>query len=72
MTAVYALHGHLPQYLRCACGKMVSILASAQLCYFDESDRQAAVKQASKRLQLDEKSFPARTLSGMISSAKTA
>jgi DNA helicase-2/ATP-dependent DNA helicase PcrA len=37
---------------------------------FDESDRQAAVKQASKQLQLDEKSFPARTLSGMISSAK--
>src|SRR5690606_30534259 len=37
---------------------------------FDESDRQAAVKQASKRLMLDEKSFPARTLSGIISSAK--
>ena len=37
---------------------------------FDESDRQAAVKQASKQLMLDEKSFPARTLSGMISSAK--
>jgi DNA helicase-2/ATP-dependent DNA helicase PcrA len=37
---------------------------------FDESDRQAAVKQAIKQLSLDEKSFPARTLSGMISSAK--
>jgi DNA helicase-2/ATP-dependent DNA helicase PcrA len=37
---------------------------------FDESDRQAAVKQASKQLMLDEKSFPARTLSGLISSAK--
>ncbi|MCA9324522.1 UvrD-helicase domain-containing protein [Candidatus Saccharibacteria bacterium] len=37
---------------------------------FDESDRQAAVKQASKQLMLDEKSFPARQLSGLISSAK--
>lgn len=37
---------------------------------FDESDRQTAVKQASKQLNLDEKSFPARTLSGLISSAK--
>ncbi len=37
---------------------------------FDESDRQAAVKQASKQLMLDEKTFPARVLSGIISSAK--
>ena len=37
---------------------------------FDESDRQAAVKQASKLARLDEKSFPARMLSGIISSAK--
>jgi len=37
---------------------------------FDESDRQSAVKQASKQLMLDEKSFPARTLSSMISNAK--
>src|SRR5690606_3560266 len=37
---------------------------------FDESDRQAAVKQASKQLMIDEKSFPARVLSGIISSAK--
>jgi DNA helicase-2/ATP-dependent DNA helicase PcrA len=37
---------------------------------FDEADRQAAVKQASKQLRLDEKAFPARALSGMISSAK--
>lgn len=37
---------------------------------FDESDRQAAVKQASKQLSVDEKSFPARVLSGIISSAK--
>ncbi|HKU18803.1 MAG TPA: UvrD-helicase domain-containing protein [Candidatus Saccharimonadales bacterium] len=37
---------------------------------FDESDRQAAVKQASKLAHIDEKSFPARMLSGIISSAK--
>lgn len=37
---------------------------------FDESDRQAAVKQVSKQLMLDEKSFPARTLSSIISNAK--
>ncbi|HVW23194.1 MAG TPA: UvrD-helicase domain-containing protein [Candidatus Saccharimonadales bacterium] len=37
---------------------------------FDESDRQAAVKQASKQLMIDEKAFPARVLSGLISSAK--
>lgn len=37
---------------------------------FDESDRQTAVKQAIKQLMLDEKTFPARTLSGLISSAK--
>jgi DNA helicase-2/ATP-dependent DNA helicase PcrA len=37
---------------------------------FDEADRQAAVKQASKRLGIDEKAFPARTLASMISSAK--
>ncbi len=37
---------------------------------FDESDRQAAVKQVSKQLMIDEKTFPARALSGLISSAK--
>lgn len=37
---------------------------------FDESDRQSAIKQASKQLMIDEKSFPARTLSSIISSAK--
>lgn len=37
---------------------------------FDESDRQTAIKQASKQLMIDEKSFPARTLGGLISSAK--
>ena len=37
---------------------------------FDEADRQAAVKQVSKQLMLDEKTFPTRALSGLISSAK--
>jgi len=37
---------------------------------FDESDRLSAIKQASKQLMLDEKSFPPRTLSGLISGAK--
>ncbi len=37
---------------------------------FDEGDRQSAVKQASKQLMLDEKTFPARAISGLISSAK--
>lgn len=37
---------------------------------FDENDRQAAVKQASKELRIDEKSFPARLLSSLISGAK--
>ncbi len=37
---------------------------------FDESDCQAAIKQASKQLGIDEKSFPARLLKGLISGAK--
>lgn len=37
---------------------------------FDESDRVSAIKQASKQLMLDEKSFPPRTLAGLVSSAK--
>ncbi len=37
---------------------------------FDESDRLSAIKQASKQVMLDEKSFPPRSLSGLISSAK--
>ena len=43
---------------------------SRSFVIFDESDRQAAVKQASKALRVDEKSFPPRVLSGIISSAK--
>lgn len=37
---------------------------------FDEADRQSAIKQASKQLMIDEKAFPARAISGLISSAK--
>jgi DNA helicase II / ATP-dependent DNA helicase PcrA len=37
---------------------------------FDESDRQATIKQVSKQLMIDEKAFPARTIGGLISNAK--
>jgi len=37
---------------------------------FDESDRQSAIKQASKQLMIDEKAFPPRALSNVISGAK--
>ncbi len=37
---------------------------------FDESDRQSAVKRASRQLRLDEKAFPARMLASLISTAK--
>lgn len=37
---------------------------------FDEQDRVSSIKQACKIARLDEKSFPPRTLSGLISSAK--
>jgi DNA helicase II / ATP-dependent DNA helicase PcrA len=37
---------------------------------WDEADRQAAVKQAARQAGVDEKSFPARLLSSLISGAK--
>ncbi len=37
---------------------------------WDEGDRLAAIKQVCKQLMVDEKSFPPRVLSGLISSAK--
>lgn len=37
---------------------------------FDESDRQALIKQISKRLLIDEKQFPPRAIASIISSAK--
>jgi DNA helicase-2/ATP-dependent DNA helicase PcrA len=39
---------------------------------FDESDSQAAIKQVSRRHMIDEKTFPPRVLSSLISSAKNA
>lgn len=43
---------------------------SRQFVIFDEADRQAAVKRVSQELHIDEKSFPARAISSLISSAK--
>ena len=43
---------------------------SNRFVIFDESDRQAAVKRVSKQLMLDEKLFPAKVISSLISSAK--
>jgi len=37
---------------------------------FDEADRLSAIRQANKKLQIDEKSFPPRLIAGLISSAK--
>ncbi len=37
---------------------------------YDEQDRLSTVKQVSKQLHIDEKAFPPRLLSGLISSAK--
>lgn len=47
-----------------------AIGVSRTFVIFDETDRQAAVKQVSKQLMIDEKAFPARVLSSLISSAK--
>lgn len=37
---------------------------------FDETDRLSTVKQVSKQLRIDEKSYPAKAISGLIGSAK--
>lgn len=37
---------------------------------FDESDRVSAIKQATRTLRIDDKSFPPKTISNLISSAK--
>lgn len=37
---------------------------------YDEADRQSTVKRICKELHVDEKAFPARTIAGLISSAK--
>ncbi len=46
------------------------VLVPRNFVIFDEGDRLSAVKQASKQLMLDEKAFPPRTISSLISSAK--
>ncbi len=43
---------------------------SSNFVIFDEGDRQAAIKQVTKQLMIDEKACPPRTISGLISSAK--
>jgi DNA helicase-2/ATP-dependent DNA helicase PcrA len=47
-----------------------SIGISRTFVIFDEQDRLTAIKQVSKQLKIDEKAFPPRVLSGLISSAK--
>ena len=37
---------------------------------FDEADRTTAIKRIIRQLQIDDKTFPARTIGGLISSAK--
>ncbi len=46
------------------------VLVPRNFVIFDEGDRLSAVKQASKQLLLDEKAFPPRSISSLISSAK--
>lgn len=67
MPYMGTFHGICVRLLR-QDGEAVGI--SRSFVIFDESDRQAAVKRASKQLMIDEKAFPARLLSGLISSAK--
>lgn len=67
MPYMGTFHGICVRLLR-QDGEAVGI--SRSFVIFDETDRQAAVKQVSKQLMIDEKAFPARVLSGLISSAK--
>ena len=67
MPFIGTFHGICVRLLR-QDGESVGIPRSFVI--FDEADRQAAVKRASKQLQLDEKAFPPRLLSSLISSAK--
>jgi DNA helicase-2/ATP-dependent DNA helicase PcrA len=46
------------------------VLIPRNFIIFDEADRLSAVKQASKQLMLDDKSYPPRTLASIISNAK--
>lgn len=67
MPYMGTFHGICVRLLR-QDGEYIGIAKSFVI--FDESDRQTAIKQASKQLMIDEKSFPARQLSALISSAK--
>lgn len=67
MPYMGTFHGICVRLLR-QDGEHVGI--SRSFVIFDESDRQAAIKQASKQLMLDEKAFPARVIGSLISSAK--
>ena len=67
MPYMGTFHGICVRILR-QDGEHVGI--SRSFVIFDEADRLAAVKSASKQLMIDEKAFPARVISGLISSAK--
>ncbi|MBP9761757.1 UvrD-helicase domain-containing protein [Candidatus Saccharibacteria bacterium] len=60
-------HGICVQILR-RDGEHIGIPASYVI--YDEADRLSTVKRACKELHIDEKAFPARTISSYISSAK--
>lgn len=67
MSYMGTFHGICVRLLR-KDGEHIGIARSFVI--FDESDRQAAVKQVSRQLMIDEKVFPPRLLSGLISTAK--
>src|SRR5262249_29602375 len=67
MPFIGTFHGICVRLLR-QDGEHVGIPRSFVI--FDEADRQAAVRQVSKQLMIDEKTFPPRLISSLISSAK--
>lgn len=67
MPYMGTFHGVCVRLLR-SDGQHIGIPSSFVI--FDESDRQAAIKRASKQLHIDEKAFPPRQISNLISSAK--
>jgi DNA helicase-2/ATP-dependent DNA helicase PcrA len=67
MPYMGTFHGICVRLLR-QDGEAIGIARSFVI--FDESDRLAAVKQASKLVSIDDKAFPPRTISSLISSAK--
>ncbi len=60
-------HGVCVRFLR-QDGEHIGIPRSFVI--YDESDKLSAIKQISKSLMIDDKAFPPRTISSMISSAK--